>query len=160
MLFTLNTMLYVNNISIKLEKKWNGYKGHVAKWEVLMILSIQIALCLWTITHDVNWKWTRRNEELWMGSGLVSSFLPSLWFNLLCCGLCNTHKNHFFSCPQERLSFVLWCQSMLTPIMFAQIYISPEFISFMCWSQCPGLHPLAHRRNPLDINNFTGNCYE
>lgn len=75
MLFTLNTMLYVNNISIKLEKKWNGYKGHVAKWEVLMILSIQIALCLWTITHDVNWKWTRRNEELWMGSGLVSSFL-------------------------------------------------------------------------------------
>lgn len=104
MLFTLHTMLYVN-ISIKLEKKWNGYKGHVAKWEVLMILSIQIALCLWTITHDVNWKGTRRNEELWMGSGLVSSFLPSLWFNLLCCGLCNTHKNHF---PAHKNVWVLF----------------------------------------------------
>ena len=57
---------------------------------------------------------------------------------------CAIHiKTIFFSCPQERLSFVLWRQSTLTPIVFAQIYISPEFISFMCWSQCPGRHPLA-----------------
>lgn len=43
----------------------------------------------------VNEKGRRRKEELHVG-GAVGGFPPSLLFHLLCCGLCNKHRSHFF----------------------------------------------------------------
>lgn len=146
MLFTLNTMLYVNYMSIKLEKKIKWLQRPCS--DMGSAYDIEYANCF-TSVGNYSCMWLEREQGEMKSCGRAVDLSAA---SFLVCDLisfvvgCAIHiKIVFFSCPQEHLSFVLWCQSALTPIAFAQICISPEFSSFTCWSQCPGRHPLAHR---------------
>lgn len=105
-------------------------------------------------TH-VNKKRIRRNGELWQGSGLVGSFLPSLWFNLLFCGLCNKHKNLFFLLTRasQFCSLVpkyLDSHPVCSDLCLFRIHLFHVLVTM------PGAAPTCTQKylNPLDVNDF------